>query len=335
MPFDRSEAIERIARRLRTFDDTTLAELDRLTDESTYLAAEPSDEPAVEPLTDSPWAQVTDAIVIAPREEQRHTPEGTTVNMERRRLLAGGAVIGAAAMTGAYVLLGGEDEAARAESSRLASVIDLYRQLDGLNLDERLRSAIGLIAAAVAAARVAAEALETGIEVAGKALDVAEAAFIPIREGLGRLEVMIGRLGSAFDRLSAAVVERAEPVSDAIGGVFTEVLDRLPASMAAPLREGIEALRMLVDMVPSAVAAAQDELILPLRATWLPGDDDDFPGIREDLFIPLRERVIVPGRQVVTQLRTLETSWSEGFDPLESLLEERDVLRAQIAEIVA
>ena len=40
---------------------------------------------------------------------------------------------------------GGGEEGARAESSRLETVIDLYRQLDGLQLDERLRSAIALI----------------------------------------------------------------------------------------------------------------------------------------------------------------------------------------------
>ncbi len=339
--FDREAAIERIARRMRGFDNLTLAELDRLTDESTYLLASSEAASAATAIdtnlqvANPPRTMSRADVPLERRLSKQALFERSGGDMERRRLLAGGAVIGVAAMTGAFALRGGGEEAASAENSRLATVLDLYRQLDGLDLDGRLRGAIGLIASAVAAARTAASALETGFELAGSALDVAEAAFVSIRDGLGRLEVIIGRLGSAYERLAAAVAERAQPVSDAVSSIFQEILNFLPPSVANPLREGLEALRMLADMVPAAVASARDELIIPLRATWLPDENSGTPGIREELFIPMRERVFAPGRDMIAQLRTLESTWFESFGPLEPILVERDGLRSQIAEILA
>lgn len=353
--FDRAAALDRIARRLRDFDDKTLAELDRLTDESTYLVADPESAAVADrvvPVPDhmSPVPSAGGAIVVgsaasghaidgAPSRRpaaERSRLQHSSTDMERRRLLAGGAAIGAAAVTGVFALRGGGgEESARAESSRMTTIIDLYRQLDSMDLDGRLRSAMALILVAISAVRTAAGALEAGVDAVGRALDVAEAALVPIRDGLTRLEVMVGRLGGAFERLAAAVAERAEPVAEAVGGVLEDVLNFLPPAIAVPVREGLDALRMLVDMVPTAVAAAQDDLILPLRTTWLPVENGGTPGIHEELFVPLRERVLGPGRDVVAQLRAFEATWSESVGPLESVLNERAVVRARIDELAA
>ena len=366
--FDRAAELDRIARRLRDFDDKTLAELDRLTDESTYLVADPESAAVpdrVVPVPDhmSPAPSAGGAIVVgnaapghaiadgparrpttghaidgAPSRRptvERSRPERAGTDMERRRLLAGGAAIGAAAVTGAFALRGGGEDSARAESSRMTTIIDLYQQLDRLDLDGRLRSAMALILVAISAVRTAAGALEAGVDAVGRALDVAEAALVPIRDGLARLEVMVGRLGGAFERLAAAVAERAEPVAEAVGGVLEDALNFLPPAIAVPVREGLDALRMLVDMVPAAVAAAQDDLILPLRTTWLPVENGGTPGIHEELFVPLRERVLGPGRDLVAQLRAFEATWSESVDPLESVLVQRAAVRARIDELAA
>jgi len=305
-------------------------------------AGEPGHSAAREPSSDA--APVPEPAKAA--SERRASGPSAGVNagaargVDRRRLLAGGAAVAAAGTTAALAWrsgvftspggAGAADGGALAIRGRGDRLLSLYQRLDALDLDARVRAAMGLISTAVTAALLTADTLEAGIGIALRALETVESALAPVRAGLARLEILFGRIDALLARLGDAIGAGTDSIAQTVAGFLQDIADGLPAGLATSAGEGLKALADLVSSLPDAMEAGRQDLVAPLRSSWLPDEASGDPDVSEQLFVPLRDRVFAPGRELVTGLRQIDRAWSEGFDPVQELLDERAAVRREI-----
>jgi hypothetical protein len=175
---ERAAVLDRLAGRLRDFDDDTLRELDRLTD------------PDV--LTSNP----------------RPAPEA---GLTRRQLITGLATGGAAvvlAAAGTAAVVGGDEEAAavRDELERAQRVLDLHEELEATGLDETLERSMTAFGSSVTRAQRLGRALESGAVTLGGSL-AEELAILEQTwqvQMVAPLEVLLVARAALRDRIAAA-----------------------------------------------------------------------------------------------------------------------------------
>lgn len=140
---ERQAAIDRITGNVEQFDDDTLLELERLTDPETHMLD--GERPASES------------------------------GLSRRQLIAG-AVAGGAIVTlgaaGAFaVVRGGTGD--EAEVDQLHDLTELYEELERVDIDAAVSSAMGTYGSKVEGAQTAADDLEAGLELVDRVLGTA------------------------------------------------------------------------------------------------------------------------------------------------------------------
>jgi hypothetical protein len=206
---ERAQVIGRIAESLARFDDETLREMERLVDPGTYAEGETA-------------------------RGRLSSPLGLTRRQLITGLVAGGGLVTVAAAGTALTLR--PDGPVRAEVARLRELVALYQRLEDVGLAGALRTALGTLAAAVAAARRAAETLSAG-------LDLVE----------GVLSAAIPGIDSTFPSiLRQNVIDPARDLIAGLGGLAETWQAQLQSPLEAKLgecdslREQIATLRATV-----------------------------------------------------------------------------------------
>ncbi len=312
---DRDEVEKRIAQRLSALDDATLMQ--------------------VEALTRSPAGELEQPGAATPP---------ASPGVSRRQLLAilgtgGIALVGTNVATGLLAGTRGTQlgelkasAAAELELARLRGLLALYENLERIGIDLIILAAIGSLGLALGGLSTAARTLRDAVAFIDTALKRFEASLPTIQDGLKAAESLAQGLGdrlAALRNLFSEATKPTQPLADALGEFMERLLDLLPGSVGDRIRQGLSIMRDLLAGLPAALDTLQNQLLAPLRATWFREDS----GVQAGLFSPLRSRLLAPLNDFLTAFAGLTDQWErELVQPVQQALQEREDIRAQIAE---
>jgi hypothetical protein len=310
----RGRVIERINQRLQGLDYQTLLKLDELTEQVK-----------------------ADREVLA------------TEGMTRRRFLQGALVGGVAGLavgaggslvaweTGTAAGRVAAELEATAEALKLKGLLTLYENLEKIGLDAIVSTgvaALGLLLEGVEAGSLTTKAgLDT---VEGILLDFEEA-FPTIRAGIEWTEGVISAFADKLQALEDAiegVLEKAQPITEALGSFFNFVLDLLPFGYGDKIRVTLDRIDDIVTSIPEAVEGINTKLLEPLRRDWFA--EEEGKGLKAGLIDPIVTGLLDPLEAFLGKLAELMDSWEEKLvGPVQKAISERDAIREQISRYKA
>jgi hypothetical protein len=306
----RGRVIERINQRLQVLDYQTLLRLDELTEQ-------------VE----------ADREVLA------------TEEMTRRRFLQGALVGG---VTGLAIGAGGSLVAwetgtavgrtaagleAAAEALKLKGLLALYENLERIGLDAIVSTGVAALGLLLEGVEAGSLAIKAGLDtVEGLLLDFEEA-FPTIRAGIEWTEGVVSAFADKLQALEDAiegVLEKAQPITEALGSFFNFVLDLLPFGYGDRVRVTLDRIDDIVTSIPEAVEGINTKLLEPLRRDWFSKEEDR--GLKAGLINPIVTGLLDPLEAFLGKLAELMDSWEEKLvGPVQKAISERDAIREQIA----
>jgi hypothetical protein len=306
----RGRVIERINQRLQALDYQTLLKLDELTEQ-----------------------------VEADREML--AAEGMT----RRRFLQGalvGGVAGLAVGAGGSLVAWETGTAAgrtaaeletAAEALKLKGLLALYENLEKIGLDAIVSTGVAAVGLLLEGLESGSLAIKAGLDtVEGLLLDFEEA-FPTIRAGIEWTEGMVSAFADKLQALEDAiegVLEKAQPITEALGSFFNFVLDLLPFGYGDRVRVTLDRIDDIVTSIPEAVEGINTKLLEPLRRDWF--SEEEGRGLKASLIDPLVTKLLDPLEAFLGKLAEVVGSWEEKLaGPVQKALSERDVIREQIA----
>jgi len=310
----RGRVIERINQRLQALDYQTLLKLDELTER-----------------------------VEADREAL--AAEGMT----RRRFLQGALVGGVAGLavgaggslvaweTGTAAGRTAAELEATAEALKLKGLLALYENLEKIGLDAIVSSgvaAVGLLLEGVESGSLAIKASLDTVE--GLLLDFEEA-FPTIRAGIEWTEGVVSAFADKLQALEDAierVLEKAQPITKALGSFFDFVLDLLPFGYGDKIRVTLDRIDDIVTSIPEAAEGINAKLLEPLRRDWF--SEEEGKGLKAGLIDPIVTGLLDPLEAFLGKLAEMVGGWEEKLaGPVQKAISERDAIREQIARYKA
>ena len=270
--------------------------------------------------------------------------------MDRRQFLKGAAVGGAAGLavaagTGVAVWKVSDAEAqatieaAEAEIARLQGLVDLYEDLEKVGLDAVLQTGMMAVALPLKGIEAGAAALKEGLEAVESALRTVEEALPTAQESILWLEEKVSTVAEGIGKLEMAlgkVLDRATEnvVADAVKEFAALVADNLPFGLGGKIRDTLDGLVEVVTSVDDIVVDINTKVLEPLREQWF--STEDGKGLASALIDPLVEQVLDPLEAHLGDLSALAGVWQDDLlAPTQMALEEREVLRADIADYKA
>jgi hypothetical protein len=310
----RGRVIERINQRLQILDYQTLLKLDELTEQ-------------VE----------ADREVLA--------AEGMT----RRRFLQGALVGGVAGLavgaggslvaweTGTAAGRMAAELEATAEALKLKGLLTLYENLEKIGLDAIVSTGVAAVGLLLEGVETGSLAIKAGLDtVEGLLLDFEEA-FPTIRAGIEWTEGVVSAFADKLQALEDAiegVLEKAQPITEALGSFFNFVLDLLPFGYGDKIRVTLDRIDDIVTSIPKAVEGINTKLLGPLRRDWF--SEEEGKGLKAGLIDPIVTGLLDPLEAFLRKLAELMDSWEEKLvSPVQKALSERDAIREQISRYKA
>ncbi len=306
----RGQVIEHINQRLQDLDYQTLLKLDELTEQ-------------VE----------ADREILAAEE------------MTRRRFLQGalvGGVAGLAVGAGGGLVawetgtaagrMAAELEAA-AEALKLKGLLALYENMEKIGLDAIVSTGVAAVGLLLKGVESGSLAIKAGLDtVEGLLLDF-EGAFPTIRAGIEWAEGVVSAFADRLQALEDAiegVLEKAQPITEALGSFFNFVLDLLPFGYGDRVRVILDRIDDIVTTIPEAVEGINAKLLEPLRRDWF--SEEKGKGLRVGLIDPIVTGLLDPLEAFLGKLAELVGNWEEKLaGPAQKAIGERDAIREQIA----
>jgi hypothetical protein len=306
----RGRVIERINQRLQVLDYQTLLRLDELTEQ-------------VE----------VDREVLA------------TEEMTRRRFLQGALVGGVAGLaigaggslvaweTGTAVGRTAAGLEAATEALKLKGLLALYENLERIGLDAIVSTGVAALGLLLEGVEAGSLAIKAGLDtVEGLLLDFEEA-FPTIRAGIEWTEGVVSAFADKLQALEDAiegVLEKAQPITEALGSFFNFVLDLLPFGYGDRVRVTLDRIDDIVTSIPEAVEGINTKLLEPLRRDWF--SKEEGRGLKAGLINPIVTGLLDPLEAFLGKLAELMDSWEEKLvGPVQKAISERDAIREQIA----
>ena len=306
----RGQLIESINQRLQHLDHEILLKLDELTEQ-------------VEADMDMPTAE----------------------GMTRRRFLQGALAGGAAGLT---VAAGGSLVAWRtgtaagrtaaeleavARALKLKDLLGLYEKLESIQLDAIVSAGMAAVAALLKGVETGSLALKAGLDTAEELLLDFEGALPAIRDGIVWTEGVISGLA---DRLQAVedtieeVLEKAEPITDALSSFSDFVLDRLPFGIGDKIRAILDHIGDLITSIPEAIEGINTRLLERLRQDWF--SEEEGKGLKARLIEPFVTKLLDPLEAFLQKVAELVGKCEERLaGPVENAISERNTIRDEIA----
>ena len=138
----------------------------------------------------------------------------------------------------------------------------------------------------------------------------------------------------ALEDIIGEVLEKAEPITDALGGFFDFVLDLLPFDYGDKIRAILDRISDLVTSIPEAVEGINTRLLERLRRDWFSEEEDK--GLKASLIDPIVTGLLDPLEAFLGKLAELMGSWEEKLaGPIQKAISVRDAIREQIAHYKA
>jgi hypothetical protein len=310
----RGRVIERINQRLQALDYQTLLKLDEFTEQVK-----------------------ADREILAAEE------------MTRRRFLQGALVGGVAGLAvgagGSLVAWETSTAAGRTaakleaatEALKLKGLLALYENLEKIGLDAIVSTGVAAVGLLLEGVETGSLAIKTGLDtVEGLLLDF-EAAFPTIRAGIEWTEGVVSAFAEKLQALEDAierVLEKAQPITEALGSFFNFVLDLLPFGYGDRVRVTLDRIDDIVTSIPEAVEGINAKLLEPLRRDWF--SEEEGKGLKASLIDPIVTGLLDPLEAFLGKLAELVSSWEEKLaGPIQKAISERDTIREQIARYKA
>lgn len=306
----RGQVIERINQRLQDLDYQTLLKLDELTEQ-------------VE----------TDREVLAAAE------------VTRRRFLQGALVGGVAGLAvgagGSLVAWETGERAGRVaaeleaavEALKLRGLLALYESLEEIGLDAIVSTGVAAVGLLLGGVETGSLAIKAGLDTVERLLLDFEAAFPGIQAGIQWTEGVISAFADKLQALEDAiegVLEKAQPITEALGSFFNFVLDLLPFGYGDKIRVALNHIDDIVTSIPEAVEGINTRLLEPLRRDWF--SEEEGKGLKAGLIEPIVTGLLDPLEAFLGKLAELVDSWEEKLaGPIQKAISKRDTIREQIA----
>jgi hypothetical protein len=310
----RGRVIERINQRLQALDYQTLLKLDELTEQ----------------------VEADREILAAEGMTRRRFLQGTLVGgVAGLAVGAGGSLV--AWETGTAAGRVAAELEATVEALKLKGLLALYENLEKIGLDAIVSTGVAAVGLLLEGVETGSLAIKAGLDtVEGLLLDFEEA-FPTIRAGIEWTE----RVVSAFaDKLQAledtieGVLEKAQPITEALGSFFDFVLDLLPFGYGDRVRVTLDRIGDIVTSIPEAVEGINTKLLEPLRRDWFSEEEDK--GLQAGLIDPIVTGLLDPLEAFLGKLAEMVGGWEEKLAaPAQKAISERDAIREQIARYKA
>lgn len=247
----------------------------------------------------------------------------------------GGGVLGASlgdAQGAARVQLRADEEI-----RQLKGLISLYEELEKIGID-------AIVGAGIAVAEKGLGTVKDGVRLLRDAVDLADAAVVAVEEALPALRsgaaladafvAQVKRQLAAIQDAVLAATGQLRPAADAVGGLLSELVSRIPFGVGDKILEANRRTSELVAALPGAMDAMGRQLLAPLSADWL--SEEEGKGLKGLLLDPLRGNLLKPLRgfldDVVTFLAGLEGSL---ITPGKAVLGDRERVRQRISQYKA
>lgn len=310
----RGRVIERINQRLQDLDYQTLLKLDELTEQVKI-----------------------DREVLAAEE------------MTRRRFLQGALVGGVAGLavgaggslvaweTGTAAGRTAAELEATAEALKLKGLLALYENLEKIGLDAIVSTGVAAVGLLLGGVENGSLAIKAGLDTVEGLLLEFEEAFPTIRAGIEWTEGVVSAFAEKLQALEDAierVLEKAQPITKALGSFFDFVLDLLPFGYGDKIRVTLDRIDDIVTSIPEAVEGINTKLLEPLRRDWF--SEEEGKGLKAGLIDPIVTGLLDPLEAFLGKLAELVGSWEEKLaSPIQKAISERDAIREQIARYKA
>ena len=126
------------------------------------------------------------------------------------------------------------------------------------------------------------------------------------------------------------MLEKAEPITDAVGSFSDFVLDRLPFGIGDRIRAILDRMGDLITSIPEAMEGINTRLLEPLRQDWF--SEEKGKGLKARLIDPIVTRLLDPSEAFLGKLAELVGGWEEKLvKPVENAISERNTIRGEIA----
>lgn len=216
------------------------------------------------------------------------------------------------------------------ENNRL---LDLYRQLEEIALDDTVRGGIALLLLFVAQIASAAASLRTGLVTAKLLISELDQAFVGLDSGLAGVERAVTGVSGAVQALEdglRAAGEPVRPLTDALGSFFKGLISRIPR-VGDDILAAIERVEAVIGAVPELIEGVNGQLIRPMRERFFPRDGDN---VRVRLLDPLVELIFLPADTLLGKVAELETTVTDALAaPADAKMAQRDEIRVRIEKL--
>jgi hypothetical protein len=269
--------------------------------------------------------------------------------MTRRRFLQGALVGGVAGLavgaggslvaweTGTATGRTAAELEATAEALKLKGLLALYENLEKIGLDAIVSTGVAAVGLLLEGVESGSLAIKAGLDTVERLLLDFEEAFPTIRAGIEWTEGVVSAFADKLQALEDAiegVLEKAQPITEALGSFFNFVLDLLPFGYGDKIRITLDRIDDIVTSIPQAVEGINTKLLEPLRRDWF--SEEEGKGLRGGLIDPIVTGLLDPLEAFLGKLAELVGSWEEKLSgPIQKSISERDAIRGQIAHYKA
>ena len=260
------------------------------------------------------------------------TGEQLPAAVSRRRFLTGVAAGGA----GAVLCAAGGGVAAftvlRTENVALRGLLSFYESLEGVGLDDVIQAGLGVAGGLLNGIEGGATALRKGLETTENALTRFTDLFPVVRRGIESAETLVSAISERLAGLEAAagrVLDRAKPITSAMGDAFDQALTLLPDALETRVRELLARAEAIITGIPEAVEGINAGLLRPLRTNWFGEAAEE--RLETSLIEPLRSGLFDPLEAHLNDLAELAETWEKNLvNPVLAAVARRDAIRTQI-----
>jgi hypothetical protein len=219
----------------------------------------------------------------------------------------------------------------RAKNGAFRDVLDLYRQLEDLNIDQVITTALAAMGVPVLAIATIRAALDAGVGLAARILQTIEDQMPLIAAGLDWLDQQVARLTAGIRAIQTALaVTNNTRLAQAMQDFLSQVLDMLPFGVGQNVKAVLLAMGEVLKRLPDLIDNVNVMLIGPAQAWIVPGKEG---GLHDLLLRPVREQVLAPAQQMVANAENLNTVYNQQLaQPVQSVIDQRARIRAEITK---
>jgi hypothetical protein len=228
------------------------------------------------------------------------------------------------------------DDLARSKDDlgRVWELVHLHEKLDDMGLENVVTAGLAAVGAALEAVAGAVNLVKIGAQAAEDVLKKFEATFPTIRDGLAWLESLVSDLSQRIHLLEDAIgraLNEVNPITQALGAFFNSVINLIPLGGGQKIKEVLDRIGEIVNLVPQAIADINVKILTPLRNDWFSDDPDK--GLKISLIEPIVTRLLDPLEALMDNWNKLVQHWEADLtEPTKIALDKREGIRKEIVD---